>query len=1092
MLHWLLVAIFLALLFSVSCSGQNTKSGESALGSEWEEVPSPPIPSSFNKNNDSEVRTIRFQTTEGTFIAVDVSPKGEKVVFDLLGDLYLLPIEGGEAQPLTHGRAWDQAPRFSPDGSEVYFVSDREGFKNIWRVNIDDGSTHRITDTKGDVLGSPNWTFDGSRLLAGIGTECCNVDRNSEIFIHSVHPNSGALDAINKPAETWYNLETLKFERQAIQIFSAVEVADRRIYYAKSQIDPVQRRVAVRLRSFEPATKKSQEITPPSASFDEFSPQVSRDGKRISFFRDHYGGPVELVIRDLETNTEKSLATLKDAYGSFYSTQNAPRPNYAFTPNDDGIVFSNAGKIWRVDTKTGAQEEIPFTVDVAREVRNRVVSESQTAQAPDSALVVRWPELLNDGTKLLFVAGGHIWIRDLRVAIDTRVTYDDELAYMPALSPDETRVAYIGFDKSSVGPSAAKLIVINLETAERTQLLSDENETYLIPAWSHDGTKIALIREQRDEQSLVADVGWIQSDGGDFNSVAPISASDMRINWPGNTRYVGFDAQDSKIIISNAWQDDPIVRVKTVSLDGSETKDIATGGAKVVGMVPTRSLDKLALTKHDGSIWVVPFEFDEYSSPQQLTVLDTAAIRVSPGAGNFARWRDAENLIFAFGKRVYNFQNSQQSVQSLDINVRSPVSVSEQVVAFVGAKIVTMADENPERSIINNGVIVTRGDRVESVGEIDLITIPKDAVVVDVAGATIIPGLIDTHYHALSGNNLSGFGFPHMWLHDKSAIQYGVTTAWEPGGAANDAVAANVDLRTFGRVPGPRWSHSAMGSVGFPFDLLVSPQAAIAAVQQHMDMGVQILKEYNTPTREQRQWLVEAADQNGLGIISHLQGYDQTMTRVVDGFTGGDHPYIPTPVYKDVSELMVQTGYIWTPNVTITPKNGTGKPGERKRDYYCDALHSWRSNNEDAPASRGPFCFDKSSELTAPIESHRFFDVARFASDLSKKGGKIGVSAHDIPAWRLNRELYLLNEGGMVPYDVLYAATVINSEKIGLQNDVGSIEVGKIADFLILSQNPLQDILHTLSIDYTVQGGIIFDANTAEAIAADTLSKTIH
>ena len=73
--------------------------------------------------------------------------------------------------------------------------------------------------------------------------------------------------------------------------------------------------------------------------------------------------------------------------------------------------------------------------------------------------------------------------------------------------------------------------------------------------------------------------------------------------------------------------------------------------------------------------------------------------------------------------------------------------------------------------------------------------------------------------------------------------------------------------------------------------------------------------------------------------------------------------------------------------------------------------------------------------------------------------------------------------------DVLRAVTMVNAEKLGLQEEVGSLDVGKMADILILNENPLDDILNTLSIQYTIQGGVIYDADTAERIAPEELQR---
>src|SRR4051812_6429566 len=80
-------------------------------------------------------RVVRFATSEGTWMSVDVSPDGHTIVFDLLGDLYTVPIDGGQAARLTSGLAFDAQPRWSPDGSLIAFVSDRSGAQNLWVID---------------------------------------------------------------------------------------------------------------------------------------------------------------------------------------------------------------------------------------------------------------------------------------------------------------------------------------------------------------------------------------------------------------------------------------------------------------------------------------------------------------------------------------------------------------------------------------------------------------------------------------------------------------------------------------------------------------------------------------------------------------------------------------------------------------------------------------------------------------------------------------------------------------------------------------------------------------------------------------------
>ncbi len=110
-------------------------------------------------------RTIDFTTTEGTWMNLDVHPDGRTIVFDLLGDLYLLPIEGGTARRITSGPAFDIQPRFSPDGRHLAFTSDRAGGDNLWIADRDGENARQVTEEDFRLVNGPAWTPDGQYLL---------------------------------------------------------------------------------------------------------------------------------------------------------------------------------------------------------------------------------------------------------------------------------------------------------------------------------------------------------------------------------------------------------------------------------------------------------------------------------------------------------------------------------------------------------------------------------------------------------------------------------------------------------------------------------------------------------------------------------------------------------------------------------------------------------------------------------------------------------------------------------------------------------------------------------------------------------------
>ena len=116
-------------------------------------------------------RTLSFTTSEGTWMSLDLSRDGRTIVFELLGDLYTLPVTGGEATRITSGQAYDMQAAFSPDGKRIVFVSDRNGSENIWIANADGTKARALTTTERENYMSPIWTPDGDYVIAAKGPQ---------------------------------------------------------------------------------------------------------------------------------------------------------------------------------------------------------------------------------------------------------------------------------------------------------------------------------------------------------------------------------------------------------------------------------------------------------------------------------------------------------------------------------------------------------------------------------------------------------------------------------------------------------------------------------------------------------------------------------------------------------------------------------------------------------------------------------------------------------------------------------------------------------------------------------------------------------
>jgi hypothetical protein len=125
----------------------------------------------------------------------------------------------------------------------------------------------------------------------------------------------------------------------------------------------------------------------------------------------------------------------------------------------------------------------------------------------------------------------------------------------------------------------------------------------------------------------------------------------------------------------------------------------------------------------------------------------------------------------------------------------------------------------------------------------------------------------------------------------------------------------------------------------------------------------------------------------------------------------------------------------------------------------------------------------------APIQGfldtiHADFEyTSSIEARVSKQNGHIGLGAHgNDPGIGSHWELWALQSGGLTNMEALKEATIGGAEALGLQQDLGSIEVGKLADLIILDKNPLDDIHNTLSIHYIMKGGILYDGATLNTL----------
>jgi WD40 repeat protein len=293
-------------------------------------------------------RSLSFTTDEGSWISLDVSPDGERIVFDLLGDLYLMP-SGGATTRLTSGMGYNAQPRFSPDGERIVFISDRDGGENVWILSVDLSDTVQVTRGKNEAYLSPVFTPDGEYVVVSKGA------RAQKPWLYHVEGGTGA---------------ALFTEPENLRATGLNFGPDGRYLWFAQRTGAWQYNAAFPQYQLAVYDRERGTRTVMSSRYGSaFRPVLSPDGRWLVYGSRHFAD-TGLRIRDLDTGEERWLAypVQRDEQESIAELD--VLPGYAFTPDSRYLVASFGGKIWRlpVEEEQPEPENIPFTVEVEREM----------------------------------------------------------------------------------------------------------------------------------------------------------------------------------------------------------------------------------------------------------------------------------------------------------------------------------------------------------------------------------------------------------------------------------------------------------------------------------------------------------------------------------------------------------------------------------------------------------------------------------------------------------------------------------------------------------------------------------------------------
>lgn len=1083
-------------------------------------------------------RKIPLKTTEGTWTSVDVSPDGKYILFDMMGDLYRMPMSGGKAEQITKGIAFDSHPRYSPDGKRILFLSDRSGAENLWYIDIEKKDTIQLTKEINQNFTNAAWTPDGNYIVYAKGKMI--------LQLYMIHKNGGGGVQLTESP-------------MAKAIDPAVSADGRYIYYS-TRMGPWNYNAQLpqyELGVYDIETAKTNRIT--SRYGSAFTPVVSPDGKWL-VYGTRYEDKTGLIIRDLQTGNEKWLAypVQRDEQESIATM--GVLPGMSFTPDGKALVASYGGKIHRIPVDGSKITEIPFEVDATLEIGPDVRFKYRVADSAYGAVTqIRDAVPSPDGKKLAFVALDRLYVMDFPNGKPKRVTSHDFLEAEPAWSPDGNSLVFCTWNAHGGG-----LYKANFSGKGSITRLTKDTALYQNPVYNLSGDKIVFLRTNSEKfnesvgpfvDGSEDDLCWISEKGGAIKLIDQAKgrynphfvkgdSSRIYLNNNGALISVRWDGTDEKTLAKiTGITTSGLINYKNgrpqpahdCMLPEQTTPDeidiTPPSPASQINMSPNGGR---ALAQVNNDIYLITIP--KAGKPINISVADAAsaqfpARKLTEIGGEFPAWEeDGKKIHWSLGSThwVYDVDRAQDFDDSLRMAKKEEARRKQDSLAKVKTDTVKIADQNNpsakdsankkntasttkkedpkykpvEQDIkiyyerdITKGVLALRGgrvitmkgdevienadilvvdNRIKQIGKSGSFEIPANAKVIDVTGKTLMPGFVDVHSHMWPQ---WGIHKNDVWIYAAN-LAYGVTTTRDPQTGTTDILTYS-DMVDAGKIIGPRIYSTGPGVGFWMYNVKDSAQAESILQQYSKYFHTNYIKMYLAGNRKQRQWIIQSArNQHLMPTTEGGLNYKLNMTNLLDGYPGHEHAIPVYPLYGDVINTIAASQMIVTPTLLVA----YGGPWaenyfyETEKPYNDKKLQYFTPYSELAAKTRrrGSWFMD---------EEHVFQKHAKSINKLVSANGLAGIGSHgQLQGLGYHWELWAIQSGGMSNHDALKVATILGATGLGLDKDLGSLEDGKLADILILDKNPLENIRNSNTIRYVIKGGAMYDGNTCDEV----------
>lgn len=1022
-------------------------------------------------NPGGPYKDVSFSVNEGTWLNLDMSPDGKEIVFDLLGDIYIMPAAGGEAKALRVGMAMEVQPRFSPDGSKILFTSDAGGGDNIWVMDKDGSNARQITKENFRLLNNAVWCPDGNYIIARKHFTSTRSLGAGELWLYHIYGGNGL------------QLTPKKNDQQDLNEPS-VSPDGRYVYYSEDMYpggyfqynkDPNNQIFVIKRFDREKGISETVTGGPGGA----VRPQVSHSGKLLAFVK-RVRTKTVLYLRDLETGEEwpiydKLSKDQQEAWTIF-----GIYTGFAWTPDDRQVVIWSGGKIMKVDVNAvNSATEIPFTCNVKQRITDAVRFKQDLNQDEFNINVIRHAATSPDGKWLVFNALGHIYRKALPDGKPGRVTNSPLLEFEPAFSPDGKTLVYVTWNDSAAGT----VCKVNMDGKGKPVTITAKRGIYRTPSFSPDGKWIAFSEEGSNDimgnaYTVKPGIYIMPANGGkeefvtDKGEYPKFNKDGTRIYYQTGGNLFGALDKTFNSCRLDGCDDHPIFKSKygsqfTVSPDGNWVAFV---------------------NLHE--VYVAPFphtgkEIDLSDDSSNFPVK-----KVSLDAGINLQWgSDNKQLHYTLGDQYYTINlderfgfiaNKPDSLfklpeHGISIGLKMKTDRPNGNIAFIHARIITMNGDE----VIEDGGILVEGNLIKFVGKSAGMIVPKDTKVIDCNGKTITPGFVDAHAH---GNHFRYGLTPEKHWPYYANLAYGVTTMHDPS-AYSEMVFAQSEMVKAGLMVGPRVFSTGTILYGADGDfkaVINSYEDAKSALRRTKAYGAFSVKSYNQPRREQRQMVIEAARELKMEVVPEGGSFFyHNLSMILDGHTTIEHNIPVAPLYNDVVQLWKNSKTANTPTLIVAYAGISGE------NYWYQHTNVWEKERLLRFTPRAVIDTRSRHRTMAPDEEYEngHILVSKSLKKLNDAGVKINMGAHgQLQGLGAHWEIWMLMQGGMTPMEALRCATLNSAASLGLDDWIGSLQPGKFADLLVMDKNPLESIYNTESIHYTMINGRLYDSETMNEV----------